>query len=172
MNYDKFGIPYTNTDELVTMLYKEPTLDLSRFFVTDPSEYNSHVNRLFLDFDKLKTYESFDDDLSVEEFDKKLQNNWHMPDKYKQFDIAQWLLEQCKTDVELQRVGQELLMYQDRDLFDLLRYMKYMVDTFRSKNIVWGLGRGSSVSSYVLYLIGVHKIDSIYYDLDIEEFLK
>jgi DNA polymerase III alpha subunit len=46
------------------------------------------------------------------------------------------------------------------------------VETMRVNNIVWGVGRGSSVASYVLYLIGVHKIDSMYYDLDIEEFLR
>jgi len=42
----------------------------------------------------------------------------------------------------------------------------------RRNNIVWGLGRGSSTASYVLYLLGVHKINSLYYDLSIEEFLK
>jgi DNA polymerase III alpha subunit len=87
-------------------------------------------------------------------------------------DIAQWLLNQCKTQEELQRVGEELMLYQDRDLFNLLRYMKYMVDTFRKNNIVWGLGRGSSVSSYILFLLGVHKVNSIYFDLSIDEFLR
>ena len=47
-----------------------------------------------------------------------------------------------------------------------------MVDIMRKNNVVWGVGRGLSVASYVLYLIGVHKIDSLYYDLDIEEFLR
>jgi DNA polymerase III alpha subunit len=60
----------------------------------------------------------------------------------------------------------------DRNLFQLLQYLKYLVDTMRKHNIVWGVGRGSSVASYVLYLIGVHKINSMYYDLDIEEFLR
>jgi len=64
------------------------------------------------------------------------------------------------------------LLYIDRELIDLLRYLKYFVDTMRANNIVWGLGRGSSVASYVLYLIGVHRINSMYYDLDIGEFLK
>jgi DNA polymerase III alpha subunit len=95
-----------------------------------------------------------------------------MPQEYKDFDIAQYVLELCKTQEELQRVGQELLLYQDRNLFMLLRFMKYLVDTLRKNNIVWGVGRGSSVASYVLYLIGVHKINSLYYDLDIAEFLK
>jgi DNA polymerase III alpha subunit len=69
-------------------------------------------------------------------------------------------------------VGQELLLYQERDLFNLLRYLKYLVDTLRKNNLVWGVGRGSSVASYVLFLLGVHKINSIYYDLSVDEFLK
>ena len=66
----------------------------------------------------------------------------------------------------------ELLLFQERDMFDLLKYLKYLVDTMRENNIIWGVGRGSSVSSFVLYLIGIHKINSLYYDLSIEEFLK
>lgn len=95
-----------------------------------------------------------------------------MPEEYKNMDIAEWVLSQCTNEEQLQRTGQELLMFQDRNLFDLLKFLKYLVDTMRKNNIVWGVGRGSSVASYVLYLIGVHKIDSIYYQLDIEEFLK
>ena len=95
-----------------------------------------------------------------------------MPDKYKQLDIAEYLLNLCNTDAELQRVGQELLLYQDRNMFDLLRFLVYIVDVMRENDIVWGVGRGSSVASYVLYLIGVHKINSLYYDLDIAEFLR
>jgi DNA polymerase III alpha subunit len=78
----------------------------------------------------------------------------------------------CNTDAELQRVGTELLLYQERNMFDLLRFLVYIVDVMREQDIVWGVGRGSSVASYVLYLIGVHKIDSLYYDLDIAEFLR
>ena len=95
-----------------------------------------------------------------------------MPAEYKNLDIVLWLLEQCQTDEQRQRVGHELLLYVDRNLLPLLQYLKYIVDTMRSNNIVWGVGRGSSVASYVLFLIGVHKIDSIYYDLDVEEFLR
>lgn len=109
---------------------------------------------------------------TIDEFDQRLQSNWHMSDEYKNLDIAQWVLEQCRTDSERQRVGQELLMYLDRNLFPLLQYMKYLVDTMRKHNIVWGVGRGSSVSSYVLYLIGIHKINSMHFDLDINEFLR
>lgn len=113
--------------------------------------------------------ESFSD---INDFDKHVQSIWYMPTEYKNLDIAKWILEQCKTSEEQQRAGKELLMFLDRDLFPLLQYLKYLVDTMRKYNIVWGVGRGSSVSSYVLYLIGIHKINPIYYDLDINEFLK
>ena len=42
----------------------------------------------------------------------------------------------------------------------------------RENQLIWGVGRGSSTASYVLYLLGVHRIDSMYYDLDPEEFLR
>jgi DNA polymerase III alpha subunit len=95
-----------------------------------------------------------------------------MPDEYKRMDIAKHVLELCVTDAELQRVGEELLLYQEHDLFDLLRYMKYLVDVMRKNHVIWGVGRGSSVASYVLYLLGVHRINSMFYDLDPREFLR
>ena len=110
--------------------------------------------------------------LSVEEFDQRNQQHWHMPEEYKSLDIAEHVLNLCTTDAQLQRVGHELLLYQERDLFDLLRYLKYLVDTMKQHGIIWGVGRGSSVASYVLYLLEVHRIDSLYYDLDPEEFLR
>jgi len=122
---------------------------------------------------KVNSVEEYKDPgVSVNEFDSANQDNWFMPSEYKNLDIAQYILSLCKNEPELQRCGKELLMYQDRDLFNLLRYLKYLVDTMKEHDIIWGVGRGSSVSSYVLYLLGVHKIDSMYYDLNIEEFLR
>lgn len=110
--------------------------------------------------------------LSVDEYDLMNQHRWLMPEEYQQLDIAQHVINCCKTEAEMQRAGEELLMFQERNLFNLLRYLKYLVDTMRANNIIWGVGRGSSVSSYVLYLLGVHRIDSMYYDLDPGEFLR
>ena len=110
--------------------------------------------------------------VSKEEFDHRCQTHWFMPDAYKELDIAEHVISLCKTEAELQRVGQELLLYQERNLFDLLRYLKYLVDLMKENRLIWGVGRGSSVASYVLYLLGVHRIDSLYYDLDPEEFLR
>lgn len=153
--------------------------DLCELYLTDPSRklnnvlVDNEINLLQLldiDYPKLITYSQTGQ--SVEDFDLQNQNNWHMPIEYKTFDIAKFVLEQCKNDSELQRAGQELLLFQERDMFPLLQYLKYLVDTMRQNNIVWGVGRGSSTSSFVLYLLGIHKINSLYYDLSIEEFLK
>jgi DNA polymerase III alpha subunit len=111
-------------------------------------------------------------DVTVEEFDQTNQRNWLMPDQYKNLDIAEHVLNLCQSEAALQRVGEELLLYQERDLFSLLRYLKFLVDIMKQNNLIWGVGRGSSVASYVLYLLGVHRIDSLHYNLDIAEFLR
>ena len=170
MKYDAYGRSFADSLELCDLLYKNPELDLSLFLVEDPSEFNKSKHTLHADVPNLKGYVTLAD--SVEEFDQRFQNKWHMPDEYKQLDIAEYILSLCKEDYELQRVAQELLLYQERDLFNLLRYLKYLVDTLRKNKVVWGVGRGSSVASYVLYLLGVHKINSLLYQLDITEFLK
>ena len=108
----------------------------------------------------------------MRDFDETNQANWHMPKHYAEMDIAAYILAQCSTEPELQRCGEELLLYQERDLFPLLCYLKYLVDTMRTHGVLWGVGRGSSVASFVLYKLGVHRIDSLYYDLDPREFLK
>jgi len=103
---------------------------------------------------------------------KKNQTIWFMPDEYKNLDIERYIVERCETKEQIDRCVLELGLYKERDLYDLLRYMVYLVDTMRENKIVWGVGRGSSVSSFVLFIIGVHKVDSLLYQLDIGEFLK
>lgn len=168
---DRFGMSHATEQDLIEALYRNPDLDLSRFHLDDAALYNRSVAALFADAPLIQTYTAPDFE-TVEDFDTAQQNHWLMPQQYRDMDIAQHVLSLCKDDSALQRAGQELLLYQERDLFDLLRYLKYLVDTMRENHIVWGVGRGSSVSSFVLYLLGIHKIDSLYYDLDPAEFLK
>lgn len=97
--------------------------------------------------------------------------HWFIPDDYYP-NLTEMLYGMCETDEQRDRVSQELQLYIKLGMYDVLHVMKYIVDTLRANNIVWGVGRGSSVASYVLFLIGVHKIDSIKYNLPIEEFFK
>lgn len=98
--------------------------------------------------------------------------NWFIPESYKHMNIEQHCLDLCVTEAEIARVTRELELYNKHNMIMVLRSVKYIVDTLREKNIVWGVGRGSSVASYVLFLLGVHKIDSIKYDIPLDEFFK
>lgn len=99
-------------------------------------------------------------------------DNWNMPDEYKQMDIFSFLSERCNTQQELDRVNTEFKEFEERGMIPVLKFLVYMVDICEENDVVLGVGRGSSVASYVLYLIGIHHIDSIKYNLDIKEFLK
>lgn len=168
MRVDKFGQLILNDNDLLEILYKNPKKRFQKVL----SE-NSIVFPDILELEYIPDIKQYQElNISVIDFDIQNQNNYFMPDEYKNLDIAKYVLDLCVTDVELQRVGTELLLYQERNMFNILKYLKYLVDTLKSNNIVFGVGRGSSVSSYVLYLLGVHKINSLYYDLDITEFLK
>lgn len=97
--------------------------------------------------------------------------NWFIPEEYQEMDIEEWIINQCPSE-NYERLVQELELFRKHNMIPVLKTMKYIVDTLRANNIVWGVGRGSSVASYVLHLIGVHRIDSIKYELPIEEFFK
>ena len=100
------------------------------------------------------------------------KNNWFIPEEYKTMDILDWLYQRCPTPEIRERVVEELRLFAKHDMIPMLKTMKYVVDTLRANNVVWGVGRGSSVASYVLHIIGVHKIDSVKYNIPIEEFFK
>lgn len=168
MFIDNLGRQVLSEDDLCSLYLTDPdrtiTNALSQDIITfDESLDLSNVPDL-IEYQKLN--------ISQKEFDQLNQTKWFIPKEYLNMDIAKHVLDLCTSDAELQRVGEELILYQERDLFPLLKYLKYLVDTMRQHRIVWGVGRGSSVASYVLYLLGVHKINSLFYDLPIDEFLK
>lgn len=110
-----------------------------------------------------------------------LHLDWTIPEEYLKLDIRSYLVDKLyglpeiddekELIVRAKRVAQEIKMYEERNLTDVLRVLIYVINTLNRNNVVWGVGRGSSVSSYVLYLIGVHDVDSVKYDLDIEDFM-
>jgi len=168
MIVDEYGRVALEEDDIIDIMMTDPTVMPKTAMVKDVdlTAISEIIDQIY-DFQQYTKL-----DIPVPTFDAQNQVNWLMPNEYKDMDIAKWVLEQCKTDPELQRVGEELLVFQERDLFDLLRYLKYLVDTMRSNGVIWGVGRGSSVASYVLYLIGIHRVNSMYYDLSIGEFLR
>lgn len=110
--------------------------------------------------------------LTFDEFHERCADEWIFPVIYQEIDVKKWLLNKCKTQEEIDRVILEYSLYQERDLIMLLRLFIYLVDYMRKNKFVWGVGRGSSVSSYILYLIGVHRVNSLKYGFDIKDYLK
>lgn len=171
MNIDKHGIIHFSENEIFENLYAGKITSLKDLYtdVSVSEKFNSstHINKD--NFEKINSYNKLDIDLQI--FDELNQKMWFMPENYCP-NLIEFLFEKCNTDIEKNRLSTELELFVKHNMLDLLFYLKYLVDIMRKNNIVWGVGRGSSVSSYVLYLIGVHKINPIKYNLDITEFLK
>ena len=170
-NIDQYGRVVYDVYDLYDMVMSG--LDTSKIkevsWNEDFEKYNKAVKKNYVDTNILEKLETIK--LDVEEFDRINQENWFIPDEYKTLDIKSYVLERTPTHA-IDRVNEELNLYDKYNIIDVLKVCIYIIDTLRKNNIVWGVGRGSSVASYVLYLIGVHKIDSIKYELDINEFLR
>lgn len=172
MNTNKFGEIIYNEDDLCNLVMQGHNLLQFKNMIVDSTVDLETAITMLEDVPALTKYNALVEQMPIEEFDHGCQNNWYMPDEYKQLDIAEYVLSLCATQQELQRCGEELLLFQERNLFDLLRYLKYLVDVMRDNHVIWGVGRGSSVASYVLYKLNVHRVDSMFYDLDPNEFLR
>jgi DNA polymerase III alpha subunit len=155
--------------DVIDLLYTDPTFDISKLFFEDTEKYSNSLKELGIDLPIINTAP---DRETLTEFDHKNINNWHMPEKYYQIDVLGWLLDKCQNDDEKTRVQMEYKLFEQKEFVKVLQFLMYFVDTLRANNIVWGVGRGSSVASFCLFLIGVHKINPLLYDLDITEFLR
>ena len=171
MKTDELGIPRFSNRDLIDMIYSGHA-DKVHVVLCDADDDVDRFNAAMEEqgLDKLQKYIPLAVDQKT--FDGVCQGEWFMPDEYKNMDIAEYLQRKCKTQEELTRYFEEYAEFNKRGMLPLLRYMVYLVDFMRENDIVWGVGRGSSVASYVLYLIGVHRIDSIQYGLDWREFLR
>jgi DNA polymerase III alpha subunit len=97
---------------------------------------------------------------------------WFTPDEYKRIDLKEWCLSKCKNQDEIDRVLLEINEFEKRNMISIMKHLIYCVNVWRDNNITWGVGRGSSVSSFVLYLIGINRINPLKFNLDIGEWLK
>ena len=172
MKINEYGAVILTVEELFESIYANKLKTFENVYtdLQTVEQFNTAKNANKDTVNPLSTYKN--PNLNINEFDKANQESWFMPEQYKTIDISKWLLDQCATQSQYSRVNQELDLFIQHNMMDLLKYIKYLVDTMREQKIVWGVGRGSSVASYCLFLIGIHKIDSLKYNLDINEFLK
>lgn len=164
---DKFDNYIYQNKDVIELMYNDINF-LDKIIIEDTEETRKFESLSNLTLNK---YNPSVQDFDLEEFDKICQSDWFIPDEYKTLDIEKYLISICPKE-NFQRLVEELQEYKIRNLISLLKALKYLVDTLIKNNVIWGVGRGSSVSSYVLYLLKVHKIDSIKYNLDWKEFLR
>ena len=172
MEINKFGQVTLTETEAINALYSGSIQNLSGVFIDDVSKINQYNKARKLNADKIPELTPLLECplTGIDLFDEANQCTWFMPENYCP-NLLETIYASCKTNTERDRVDEELKLFIQHGMFDMLFYLKYLVDTMRQNNVLWGVGRGSSVASYVLYLIGVHRIDSIKYNLDIREFL-
>lgn len=159
-----------NENDFIDVLYRGNSI--SSIIVSDTawiSQY-THFCTLF-EIDNSIQWNT-ESNVSENEYIDACLNNWHLPAEYEAFDIYSFLVEQCTTPEQTNRVLLEWNEFKKRNMITVLKFLKYFVDTLENNNVLWGVGRGSSVASYILYLLKVHRVDSLKYELDIKEFLK
>ena len=156
-------------EDVIELLYTDPDFDISKLYFNDIDKYSDSLKELSIDLPVINTAPKRP---IPEEFDKQNCGEWHMPKSYYQINVLQWLLDKCQNDEEKLRVQMEYDLFEKKQFIRVLQFLIYFVDTLRANNIVWGVGRGSSVASFCLFLIGVHKINPMLYNLDITEFLR
>jgi DNA polymerase III alpha subunit len=168
MKTDRVGNPIYQESDLVDLIYHGHIDKIKDVLVENSSAIASFSAASEL---ALLIENPIFDTIDITQFDAACQEDWFVPEEYKTFDIENYLVQLCPEE-NYERLIEELQEFRARNMLPLLRVLKYVVDTLRDKQVLWGVGRGSSVASYVLYLIGVHKIDSVKYSLDWREFLR
>ena len=167
MRLDKFNNPIFNQADIFDLLYRGHISALPNLHV----DQNSTIAQ-FQEYTDISFLNPCSEISSIAEFDSTGQQTWFMPNEYYNFDVEEYCISRCISDEEKIRVMEELQAFKQHNMMILLQWLKYFVDTCLKNDIVWGVGRGSSVASFVLYLLEVHRINSIKYKLDWQEFLR
>jgi DNA polymerase III alpha subunit len=172
MNTDQYGRVEFTEQEAFAALYSGKIASLENLYINNTAVIDQYNSARDTNADRIPVLEKLQEiNIPIEAWDLLNQESWFMPAEYKNMDIESFIVEHC-PEQNYSRVVEELSLFHQHNMMDLLRYLKYLVDTLRANNVLWGVGRGSSVASYCLYILGVHKVDSIKYELDIHEFLK
>lgn len=148
---------------------------------------NLYVKEITKEIQKYNTFVNNEEKLTIKQGIKNnFDKSWNLPENYKNINIEDYVIDKLYEEfnknpllinnlqeqtIRAQRITEELIKFQKNNLLSLLKTMIFIINTLQEQKIVWGVGRGSSVSSYILYLIGVHDVDSVKYNLDFSEFI-
>lgn len=146
--------------------------DISSYFVEDITPEIKQYNR----YNEKK--------LQVKGVLSNIVNEWNIPDDYKNIVLKPYILSKLykeivaanfsddDVDARIARVDVELALWAEHELELFLKALIYIVESFVVNDVVWGVGRGSSCCCYILYLIGIHNVDSVLYNLELSDFFK
>jgi DNA polymerase III alpha subunit len=100
--------------------------------------------------------------------------HWDIPEEYLELDIYEEIYEAASLHGPegLERVEAEREEFEKRGMFPLLHVLVYIRDELEKQGKVWGVGRGSSCALFTLYLLGIHSVNSLEYDLPLDEFFR
>lgn len=113
---------------------------------------------------------------------KQISFRWQIPTFYQAIDVYSYVL--CRLDEFTSTLSEqqkskyfdralyELEYFEDSDSFEFLRCIIFVVETLSKSKTFWGVGRGSSCASLCLFLIGLHLVDPIKYDIPPGDFFK
>ena len=179
---------YTELNDRVLFYDGEIVIDPSRaadFFQSDLSKVR--VSKTTCELEAYNQFVEPNERLVEKTGFGDISLDWNLPPEFVNLDVDEYIESRFAdtvvdepatftdddTIVEYYRRTQdELARYRELGLYPILRAIIYTINTLRTHNKVWGVGRGSGVSSYVLYLIGVHDVDSVFFSLDYNDFLR
>lgn len=168
---NEYGQVVLSTEQMIDMMLQEGVIN--NVIISDDDEvakYEKFSAKFYKEYNSIKR--AIPIKVTPTQYFNDLSTKWIIPEKYYEYDIVTILSSRCKSDVELERLVIELREFIKRDQVKIILAMFYLVDWLRENKIVWGVGRGSSVASFVLYLIGINRINPIDFDIDLSEFFK
>lgn len=97
----------------------------------------------------------------------------NIPSIYRNIDIDEFFNKYTNNDIKHNaRIKYELELCRRANTEDLFRQIIYIKDYLDNTNVTYGVGRGSSCASYLLYLLGIHLVNALEYDIHPSEFFK
>lgn len=155
---------------------------LARFLLLGIPPSKLRINGTNDDIIEFNTQVSANDQLlpiSDESID--LDMEWQLPEEYKQLDLQEHMAEKFEqncpvnytpeqVELALDRIVDELHEIKSRGMVEFMQTIIFVIDQLRKHNVVWGVGRGSSCASYLLFLVGLHVVDCIVLEVSSEEF--
>lgn len=114
----------------------------------------------------------------------KLDLRWKLPEKYMELNLENRIVAAFMSrsdeflrkygveqyDEAIVRIAAEVEQIQLHGMVEFFKTVIYILDTFKEKGVIWGVGRGSSCACYILFILGLHAVDCIKLDVPMSEF--